>query len=482
MNKSQHLIEHVVTRSSALLPRRIEYVPVVEYVDRPVPAQAELTNSELVHALWTNMVWKQLVPSLWELVAIDFIYIAVITAAIIISVVTICRCTRGRPIQTTPNWLIQIFNNTKGRDHAKGDSSSRRGESCGGPSAGHSTHEESDPVQHAIEPDIKLENYRPGEDFNEWIHLFEEHAAKYAKQRWAALLYTNLDKQCHQHGKFSSREGYEQLREKLESAFGEVETPDEAVNCLFDATDALDKLQSRQRKDNESAIEFLAVLEKLADAALQSMSKSEKEKHIKARFLNGLNNHKLREEIVRAIINHEDLFKPGQSGYEITLEKLKPIIKKFERLLPHLSSSDESDTSSRHSARSWQGHKHKKTKEKRPASLPDKQEPRDKVEDFIDNLPLWTLPATQKQHQQYQQQQQQLAVNNNNNRPQANKFNRNYNSDNRNRYNQPQQQQQQQVIKHIYCDGYRFKKRILGRFLVEHKKLIYELVHDGEKP
>ena len=465
-SKSQHLIEHFVTRSSALVPRRIEYVPVIEYVDRPVPVQAELTNSELVHALWTNMVWKQLVPSLWELVAIDFIYIAVITAAIIISVVTICRCTRGRPIQTTPNWLIQIFNNTKGRDHAKGDSSSRRGESCGGPSAGHSTHEESDPVQHAIEPDIKLDNFRPGDD-NEWTHLY---AARHAKQRWAALY--SLDMQCLLHGQISSREGYEQLLE-LKSAFGVIEKR-QAVNSLFDAIDPLDKSQSRHRNDNESAIEHLAVHEKLADATQESMSNSEKEAHIKALFHNSLNN--LREVLIRAIINHQDLLKPGQPGYNIVFAKSKPIVHQFEWLLPHLSSSDDTNTSARQHARSWQGNNNKKQQKKTSASPQGQQEQQAKVEEFIEKCARWTRPVHQQQ-QQHQQHHPTRPASTEQHPPQLH---------HKQQHQLQQQQFRQQLhqqtptstltgINQINSNASGLKKPIFGRCLVEGSEVTYEL-------
>ena len=132
----------------------------------------------------------------------------------------------------------------------------------------------------------------------------------------------------------------------------------------------------------------------------ESMSNSEKEAHIKALFHNSLNN--LREELIRAPINHQDLLKPGQPGYNIVFAKLKPIVHKFEWLLPNLSSSDDTNTSARQHARSWQGNNNKKQQKKTSASPQGQQEQQAKVEEFIEKCARWTRPV----HQQQQQHQQ----------------------------------------------------------------------------
>ena len=160
------------------------------------------------------------------------------------------------------------------------------------------------------------------------------------------LLYTHLGKACHERAKFSSRDSYEELKDKLIAGFVTPDVPPEVSEGLFDAHDALDDFQSRDRLETETASQYLAVLAKLGDVALHSMAQAEKEKHIKACFLRGLNNPRLHGELARVVVNHEDLL--GQGNNSITLEKLKVIVRKFETLLNRIgpSHSDSSSSSS----------------------------------------------------------------------------------------------------------------------------------------
>ena len=331
------LLSYLNDKLMSVVPRQIVYVEVPQRVEVPVHVEVPTQhNSYEMIRIGSQNLLRELVFSLstiflqcsWVQLALS---ITVTCAAVLILVYRI-----GRPAQASLLPMLNVFNIVKSSRRGRSDESTAGQEKKRLDQGAQQVQDK----QETLMPDLKPANYMPGEDVEEWLHFFEQYVERYDKRSCATSLLLSLDKTCHQHGKFGYRASYDELKEKLMTTFAKPEVP-ESNKTLKACSDSLDEFVQRQRRDDETAVQFLGALEELGQQALSTMAEEMREKHIKSHFMKGLNNDDLKSDILRTMAQTDES--------SITVKRLKEIVGNYEEWLyrkdSHISSSRSSRSS-----------------------------------------------------------------------------------------------------------------------------------------
>ena len=225
----------------------------------------------------------------------------------------------GRPAQASLLPMLNVFNIVKSSRRGRSDESTAGQEKKRLDQGAQQVQDK----QETLMPDLKPANYMPGEDVEEWLHFFEQYVERYDKRSWATSLLLSLDKTCHQHGKFGYRDSYDELKEKLMTTFAKPEVR-ESNKTLKACSDSLDEFVQRQRRDDETAVQFLGALEELGQQALSTMAEEMREKHIKSHFMKGINNDDLKSDVLRTMAQTDESC--------ITVTRLKEIVGNYDSI------------------------------------------------------------------------------------------------------------------------------------------------------
>ena len=252
-------LSYISDRVASVVPQRVVYIEVPPRVEIPVPVitPANLSTYDLVGALSRNVV-RDASFALSSLYC-QCSWVQILLSVTVIGLALIYLANRiGRPMQATFPPMFNVLNVIKSNKRARHD------EQPTGPEkrrAGQDT-AQATPQPTTAMPDLRPASYTPGDDIEEWLHFFQQYANQYEQRSWATLMLLTLDKSCHQQAKLSYRDSYDELKEKQMTTFAKPEVR-ESNTTLKACSDSLDEFVQRQRRDDETAVQFLGALEEL---------------------------------------------------------------------------------------------------------------------------------------------------------------------------------------------------------------------------
>ena len=336
----RQLIDAAFNHVVELLPHRIQYVDrpmpvtIVEYVDRPIVVPLERSTREM-----SELVVKNVAGLLLSSIGSQFhhmgvtatIIIAVLTTIVLYLVIQLLR--RGRPTNSETPWVLNVLNIFKSSRGVGKDN--RPDQSL--PQADHAT---TDATVRQIE---RLDKFKPGDDFDLWIYMFEEYVQQYATRLWNPLLMSSLSGECLAKAQLNIRDTYEQSKAKLTTTFSTPHAGILTERTLKAKNDNLGKFHERVQESNETAVDYLRALKRLCDSALPTLPEKDRDELVKAQFFEGLSTDQLRSDILRTTVQYQAM---NPSAADFTLEQTIEFTRKFEEYMYNGSSSESSNSQS----------------------------------------------------------------------------------------------------------------------------------------
>ena len=341
VSSSQKWITFATERALHYVPKRIEYRETVREVPRNVTVTVVQTvtpsTREMIQLVSRNLA-NMAIEQFWQHYTglSTSVFLALLTMASIIIYLTYRQLMTGRPTNEAPTWMVTILNTFKqSRRAGEGGREPQTQVIGGATSAQHG----SPALVMTLE---RPEKYRPRDNFERWISFFELYANQFAPQLKNPLLISLLDEECHQHGKFDTKDSYTETLKRLTKAFREGDSTTETITNNSSIT-KLTQFNERLQTEDETAVEYLVDLRRLCEQALPTTPDQDRQQMIKEQFIKGLRNEQLRKDLVVQIV-HQRVSSPDAPTFSI--EQLMDQARDFERFLYNKRDDSSSDSSS----------------------------------------------------------------------------------------------------------------------------------------